>query len=75
LVDNVCYNGPRAHVNINDGFYGQNWIEGNIIFNAVREVSGAAARWAGMVRRSFFAHAGEALPCIARPAITAPSTR
>ncbi len=37
VIDNVCYNGPRAHFNINDGFYGQNWIEGNVLFNAVRE--------------------------------------
>lgn len=37
FVDNVCYNGPRAHVNWNDGFYGNNWLEGNLLFNAVRE--------------------------------------
>ena len=37
LRDNVCYNGPRAHVNFNDGFGGGTVMTGNLIFNAVRE--------------------------------------
>lgn len=37
LVDNVCYNGPRAGFNFNDGFGGMNHLEGNLIFNMVRE--------------------------------------
>ena len=37
LKDNLCYNGPRAGVNINDGFAGNNLMEGNLIFNMVRE--------------------------------------
>eukprot|EP00730_Choanoeca_flexa_P003425 TRINITY_DN11409_c0_g1_i5.p1 TRINITY_DN11409_c0_g1~~TRINITY_DN11409_c0_g1_i5.p1 ORF type:complete len:280 (+),score=53.64 TRINITY_DN11409_c0_g1_i5:249-1088(+) len=37
IIDNVCYNGPRAQLNINDGFWGANWIEGNVLFNGVRE--------------------------------------
>jgi len=37
LKDNVCYNGPRAGVNFNDGFGGGNLMEGNLIFNMVRE--------------------------------------
>ena len=28
IVDNVCYNGPRAGVNINDGFFGANLFAG-----------------------------------------------
>jgi hypothetical protein len=34
---NVCYNGPRAGVNWNDGMPGGDIVEGNIIFNMVRE--------------------------------------
>ena len=35
--DNVCYNGPRAGININDGFGGGNLLRGNVVFNSVRE--------------------------------------
>eukprot|EP01065_Artemidia_motanka_P027439 TRINITY_DN32644_c0_g1_i1.p1 TRINITY_DN32644_c0_g1~~TRINITY_DN32644_c0_g1_i1.p1 ORF type:complete len:835 (+),score=217.56 TRINITY_DN32644_c0_g1_i1:48-2552(+) len=34
---NVVYNGPRAGLNINDGFCGGHRIEGNVMFNWVRE--------------------------------------
>ena len=37
IVDNVCYNGPRAGVNVNDGFGGGNLFQGNVVFNSVRE--------------------------------------
>jgi hypothetical protein len=37
VTNNVCYNGPRAHINQNDGFLGDNFITGNLLFNAVRE--------------------------------------
>jgi hypothetical protein len=37
IEDNVCYNGPRAAININDGFGGGNLIKGNVLFNQVRE--------------------------------------
>ena len=37
LVDNVCYNGPRAGINFNDGFAGGNLVKGNLVFNQVRE--------------------------------------
>jgi hypothetical protein len=37
IVDNVCYNGPRAGINYNDGFGGGNLFKGNVVFNAVRE--------------------------------------
>ena len=37
LKNNLCYNGPRAGFNWNDGFAGGNVIEGNLIFNMVRE--------------------------------------
>lgn len=36
LYQNVCYNGPRAGININDGFGGGNVFEGNLVFNMVR---------------------------------------
>ena len=37
FVDNVCMNGPRAMVNINDGFLGLSRLEGNVLFNGCRE--------------------------------------
>jgi len=35
--DNVCYNGPRAMVNFNDGFGGGHLFENNILAGSVRE--------------------------------------
>jgi hypothetical protein len=37
LIGNVMYNGPRAAININDGLIGGDIIEGNLVFNMVRE--------------------------------------
>ena len=37
FVDNLCYNGPRAGLNYNDGHGGNNVVEGNLVFNMVRE--------------------------------------
>eukprot|EP00038_Savillea_parva_P001128 m.101630 g.101630 ORF g.101630 m.101630 type:complete len:913 (-) comp10400_c0_seq1:76-2814(-) len=37
FVDNVAYNGPRAGININDGFCGGHNISSNVLFNWVRE--------------------------------------
>ena len=38
LVDhNIVYNGPRAHLNHNDGFAGGTVHDGNLIFNSCRE--------------------------------------
>eukprot|EP00117_Sycon_ciliatum_P027518 scpid47591/ scgid22337/ Uncharacterized protein ywoF len=37
LRDNVCYNGPRAGINFNDGFGGNALLTGNLVFNMVRE--------------------------------------
>ena len=37
LRGNVCYDGPRAAINFNDGMGGGNTVEGNLIFNMVRE--------------------------------------
>ena len=34
---NVAYNGPRAAININDGFCGSLRLESNVLFNWVRE--------------------------------------
>ena len=33
LRNNLCYNGPRAGINWNDGFAGNNLIEGNLVSN------------------------------------------
>ena len=35
--DNVHFNGPRAGINLNDGFGGGDVLEGNLIANCVRE--------------------------------------
>ena len=43
LRDNLCYNGPRAGINWNDGFAGNNRIEGNLVFNMVRETGDQCA--------------------------------
>ena len=37
FVENLVWNGPRAHVNVNDGFRGGNVIEGNLLVNSCRE--------------------------------------
>ena len=39
LSGNVFFNGPRAGININDGFGGGNRFENNLIFNMVRETN------------------------------------
>ena len=37
VVENIIFNGPRAHINVNDGFRGGNLVEGNVITNSCRE--------------------------------------
>ena len=37
IEDNVCYSGPRALLNINDGFLGLSNFTGNVLFNPCRE--------------------------------------
>jgi len=37
ITDNVCYNGPRAGINQNDGFGGNDLVARNLVFNMVRE--------------------------------------
>jgi hypothetical protein len=39
VADNVCYNGPRAGINRNDGFAGGDVYRGNLVFNMVRETA------------------------------------
>ena len=39
LEGNVFFNGPRADVNLNDGFGGGNLLKNNLIFNMVRETA------------------------------------
>eukprot|EP01084_Bolivina_argentea_P194695 334094_1 len=37
FTNNVAHSGPRAGINLNDGFYGSKIIDNNLIFNWVRE--------------------------------------
>jgi len=37
LSKNICFNGPRAGINFNDGMGGGNLLSANLIFNMVRE--------------------------------------
>eukprot|EP01064_Diplonema_japonicum_P023540 TRINITY_DN33976_c0_g1_i1.p1 TRINITY_DN33976_c0_g1~~TRINITY_DN33976_c0_g1_i1.p1 ORF type:complete len:779 (+),score=205.51 TRINITY_DN33976_c0_g1_i1:45-2339(+) len=37
IENNVCYNGPRAGFNFNDGFMGGDLLQGNLVFNMVTE--------------------------------------
>jgi hypothetical protein len=39
VVENVLFNGPRAGININDGFGGGHDVSRNVAFNLVRETS------------------------------------
>eukprot|EP00656_Telonema_subtile_P055484 TRINITY_DN8602_c0_g1_i3.p1 TRINITY_DN8602_c0_g1~~TRINITY_DN8602_c0_g1_i3.p1 ORF type:complete len:296 (-),score=85.39 TRINITY_DN8602_c0_g1_i3:241-1128(-) len=47
LLNNICFNGPRAGVNFNDGMGGGNLLQHNLIFNMVRETQdhGAFNSW------------------------------
>lgn len=44
---NIFYNGPRAHININDGFGGGSLIRNNALWNSCRESGdhGAINTW------------------------------
>lgn len=37
FVDNVLYDGPRAGINVNDGYGGGHVLQGNVIFNQLLE--------------------------------------
>ena len=39
LENNICFNGPRAGFNFNDGMGGGDILKSNIIFNMVRHAS------------------------------------
>lgn len=39
LEGNIVYNGPRAHINFNDGFLGGSLVTRNLVFNSCRESS------------------------------------
>eukprot|EP01060_Flectonema_neradi_P034851 TRINITY_DN6248_c0_g1_i1.p1 TRINITY_DN6248_c0_g1~~TRINITY_DN6248_c0_g1_i1.p1 ORF type:complete len:851 (+),score=175.79 TRINITY_DN6248_c0_g1_i1:40-2553(+) len=39
IKSNICYNGPRAGINFNDGFGGGHHLVDNLVFNMVRETS------------------------------------
>ena len=53
IRENICYTGPRAGVNWNDGFMGGDVLEGNVIFDMVRETGdhGTFNSWS---RREWF---------------------
>merc|ERR1712113_585846 len=44
IINNVFFNGPRAAVNVNDGFGGDNHMIGNLLMNTCRE-SGDHGPW------------------------------
>lgn len=39
LKNNIFYNGPRANINFNDQFGGDNVMENNLVFNSCRETA------------------------------------
>jgi hypothetical protein len=39
ITDCVVHGGPRAHINLNDGFSGNTVLEGNLLFASVRETA------------------------------------
>ena len=53
VTDTVCYNGPRAGLNWNDGFMGAHHVSGNLVFNMVRE-SGDHGTWNSWSRKEWF---------------------
>ena len=57
IENNVCYNGPRAHINSNDGFAGGNLVKGNLLFNAVRE-TGDHGNYNSWDRQPYWTHSG-----------------
>ena len=46
-INNICFNGPRAGINFNDGMGGGHVLSSNLIFNMVRETAdhGAFNSW------------------------------
>ena len=55
ITNNVMYNMPRAAINLNDGFGGGDLVEGNLLFNAVRETNdhGPINTWVRQVSAIF----------------------
>jgi hypothetical protein len=45
LQNNICFNGPRAGVNFNDGMGGGNTLLFNLVFNMVRETQDHGELW------------------------------
>ena len=39
IKNNIVFNGPRAHINFNDGFGGGNRITGNLLLNSCRQTA------------------------------------
>mmetsp|Transcript_30133 Transcript_30133/g.90269 ORF Transcript_30133/g.90269 Transcript_30133/m.90269 type:complete len:980 (+) Transcript_30133:3-2942(+) len=57
--DNLCYNGPRAGINWNDGFAGGSTVSGNLVFNQVRE-TGDHGPYNSWDRQPYLTHSGVA---------------
>ena len=57
VEDNLCYNGPRAGINWNDGFAGGSTVSGNLVFNQVRE-TGDHGPYNSWDRQPYLTHSG-----------------
>eukprot|EP00456_Euglypha_rotunda_P058091 TRINITY_DN48206_c0_g1_i7.p1 TRINITY_DN48206_c0_g1~~TRINITY_DN48206_c0_g1_i7.p1 ORF type:complete len:261 (-),score=33.77 TRINITY_DN48206_c0_g1_i7:10-792(-) len=57
ISDNLCYNGPRAGINFNDGFGGNSLVIGNLVFNMVRE-TGDHGPYNSWDRQPYFTYNG-----------------
>ena len=57
VEDNLCYNGPRAGINWNDGFAGGSSVRGNLVFNQVRE-TGDHGPYNSWDRHPYLTHSG-----------------
>lgn len=57
LSNNLCYNGPRAGINWNDGFAGGSTVNGNLVFNMVRE-TGDHGPYNSWDRQPYLTHSG-----------------
>lgn len=57
MKDNLCYNGPRAGINWNDGFAGGSTVSGNLVFNMVRE-TGDHGPYNSWDRQPYLTHSG-----------------
>ena len=57
IINNIFFNGPRAGVNVNDGFGGDNHMIGNLLVNTCRE-SGDHGPWNSWDRVPYITNVG-----------------